>query len=133
MGLLSRLELGDFRRVKMNAEEARRLAVETNQPFWHSGALAIDAMANGLRGDNARAQELAAEAEQIAVGHALKQCDRMSLRFEADRLVPPETDAVGVAVDHEGELYVISIGGPAGKRRRSGEAKRRPAATDDQD
>ena len=71
MGLLSRLELGDFRRVKMNAEEARRLAVETNQPFWHSGALAIDAMANGLRGDDARAQELAAEAEQIAAGHAL--------------------------------------------------------------
>jgi DNA-binding CsgD family transcriptional regulator len=70
MGLLARLELGDFQRVKMGSEEARRLAVETHQPIWHSGALAIDAMAHGLRGDNARAQELAAEAEQLAAGSA---------------------------------------------------------------
>jgi DNA-binding CsgD family transcriptional regulator/tetratricopeptide (TPR) repeat protein len=71
MGLLSRLELGDFQRIKMDSEEARRLAAETHQPIWHSGALAIDAMANGLRGENARAQELAAEAEQLAAGSAL--------------------------------------------------------------
>jgi DNA-binding CsgD family transcriptional regulator len=66
MGLLSRLELGDFQRVRMDSEEARRLAVDTQQPIWHSGALAIDAMAHGLRGDNPRAQQLAADAEQLA-------------------------------------------------------------------
>jgi DNA-binding CsgD family transcriptional regulator len=71
MGLLSRLELGDFQRVRIDSEEARRLAVDTQQPIWHSGALAIDAMAHGLRGDNPRAQQLAAEAEQLAAGGGL--------------------------------------------------------------
>ncbi|MFA5058320.1 MAG: 2-oxo acid dehydrogenase subunit E2 [Opitutaceae bacterium] len=50
-----------------------------------------------------------------AVGRALKKFDRMGLRFETDHLVPSGTDAVGVAVDHAGELYVISIGDPAAK------------------
>jgi DNA-binding CsgD family transcriptional regulator len=71
LGLLSRLELGDFQRVRIDSEEARRLAVDTQQPIWHSGALAIDAMAHGLRGDNPRAQQLAAEAEQLAAGAGL--------------------------------------------------------------
>jgi DNA-binding CsgD family transcriptional regulator len=71
MGLLSRLELGDFQRVRIDSEEARRLAVDAQQPIWHSGALAIDAMAHGLRGDNPRAQQLAAEAEQLAAGGGL--------------------------------------------------------------
>jgi DNA-binding CsgD family transcriptional regulator len=71
LGLLSRLELGDFQRVRMDSEEARRLAVDTQQPIWHSGALAIDAMAHGLRGDNPRAQQLAADAEQLAAGSGL--------------------------------------------------------------
>jgi DNA-binding CsgD family transcriptional regulator len=71
LGLLSRLELGDFQRVRIDSEEARRLAVDTQQPIWLSGALAIDAMAHGLRGDNPRAQQLAAEAEQLAAGGGL--------------------------------------------------------------
>ena len=71
MGLYSRLELGDFLRARIDSEEARRLALESQQPIWHSAALALDAMAHGLRGDNARAQQLAAEAEQLAVGSGL--------------------------------------------------------------
>jgi DNA-binding CsgD family transcriptional regulator len=38
---------------------------------WHSAALALDAMAHGLQGDNGLAQELAAEAEQLAGGSGL--------------------------------------------------------------
>ena len=71
MGLYSRLELGDFQRARIDSEEARRLAVDTQQPIWHSGALALDAMAHGLRGDNAQAQQLAADAEQLAAGSGL--------------------------------------------------------------
>jgi DNA-binding CsgD family transcriptional regulator len=71
MGLYSRLELGDFQRARIDSEEARRLAVDTQQPIWHSAALALDAMAHGLRGDNAQAQQLASEAEQLAAGSGL--------------------------------------------------------------
>jgi pyruvate dehydrogenase E2 component (dihydrolipoamide acetyltransferase) len=39
----------------------------------------------------------------------------MGLRFENDRLVPAASDAVGVAVDHNGELYVIALTSPATK------------------
>jgi DNA-binding CsgD family transcriptional regulator len=71
MGLNSRLELGDFQRAWIDSEEVRRLAVDTQQPIWHNAALALDAMAHGLRGDNARAQQLAADAEQLAAGSGL--------------------------------------------------------------
>jgi DNA-binding CsgD family transcriptional regulator len=70
-GLTSRLELGDFQRARTDSEEARRIAVDTQQPSWLHGALALDAMAHGLRGDNPRAQQLAAEAEQLAAGSGL--------------------------------------------------------------
>jgi len=70
-GLVSRLELGDFQRARIDLEEARRLAAETRQPLWLTGALVLDAMAHGLRGDNSRAQQLAAEAEQTAAGSRL--------------------------------------------------------------
>jgi DNA-binding CsgD family transcriptional regulator len=71
MGLYSRLELGDFQRSRIDSEEARHLAADTQQPIWHSAALALDAMAHGLRGDNPRAQQLAADAEQLAAGSGL--------------------------------------------------------------
>lgn len=71
MTLLSRLELGDFQRVRGDCEEATRLALETQQPIWHIGALVIDAMAHGLRGENERTQQLAAEAESLAAGGGL--------------------------------------------------------------
>ena len=71
LGLVSRLELGDFQRARIDSEEARRLAVDTQQPIWQNTALALDAMAHGLRGDNPRAQQLAADAEQLAAGSGL--------------------------------------------------------------
>ena len=69
--LNSRLELGDFQHAWIDSAEARRLAADTQQPIWHTGALALDAMAHALRGDNPRAQQLAAEAEQLAAGSGL--------------------------------------------------------------
>jgi pyruvate dehydrogenase E2 component (dihydrolipoamide acetyltransferase) len=50
-----------------------------------------------------------------AAGRALKKFERMCFRYENDRLVPTEVDAIGVAVDHEGELFVATITDPAGK------------------
>ena len=46
------------------AEEADRLARETAQPRWLAGALAAEATLAGLRGDDATATDLAAEAER---------------------------------------------------------------------
>jgi pyruvate dehydrogenase E2 component (dihydrolipoamide acetyltransferase) len=50
-----------------------------------------------------------------AAGKALRKFPRLACRFEADRLVPAETDAVGVAVDHADELFVVAIADPAAK------------------
>jgi pyruvate dehydrogenase E2 component (dihydrolipoamide acetyltransferase) len=50
-----------------------------------------------------------------AVGKSLRKFDRMNCRFEADHLAPSGTDAVGVAVDHAGDLYVLAVPDPAAK------------------
>jgi pyruvate dehydrogenase E2 component (dihydrolipoamide acetyltransferase) len=50
-----------------------------------------------------------------AVARALDHFDRFRCRFDGEQLVPAGTDAVGVAVDHEGELFVIPIASPAAK------------------
>ena len=50
-----------------------------------------------------------------AVGQALKKFPRLACRYEADRLVPAGTDAIGVAVDHADELFVLAIANPAAK------------------
>jgi pyruvate dehydrogenase E2 component (dihydrolipoamide acetyltransferase) len=50
-----------------------------------------------------------------AVSNALVKYDRMCWRFENDELVISETDAVGVAVDVRGELYVLAIASPRSK------------------
>lgn len=50
-----------------------------------------------------------------AVSNALKQFERMRWRLEEDELVVPETDAVGVAVDVQGDLYVVGIAAPRSK------------------
>ncbi len=50
-----------------------------------------------------------------AVARALGRFDRFRCRSDGQRLTPAETDAVGVAVDHEGELFVIPIASPAAK------------------
>jgi pyruvate dehydrogenase E2 component (dihydrolipoamide acetyltransferase) len=51
----------------------------------------------------------------LAVGRALKRFDRFSRRLEGDRLVRAASDAIGVAIDHDEELYVIPIASPATK------------------
>ncbi len=50
-----------------------------------------------------------------AVAKALDKFDRFRCRIEGERLVPADTDAVGVAVDVDDDLYVIPIASPAGK------------------
>ncbi len=47
-----------------------------------------------------------------AVAKALRQSDRMRYRFQGDRLVRRNTDAVGVAVDVDDMLYVVPIEQP---------------------
>jgi pyruvate dehydrogenase E2 component (dihydrolipoamide acetyltransferase) len=51
----------------------------------------------------------------LAVAKAMQKFERMAYRFEAEQLVKQEADAVGVAVDIDGELYVTPIAAPAGK------------------
>jgi pyruvate dehydrogenase E2 component (dihydrolipoamide acetyltransferase) len=53
-----------------------------------------------------------------AVARALKKYDRMGCRFATDHLKPAGTADIGVAVDHEGELYVIALADPAMKTPR---------------
>lgn len=50
-----------------------------------------------------------------AAAKALGRFERMGWRYDNDRLRPSEADAIGVAVDHGGELFVISLGEPARK------------------
>ena len=71
MQVLDRIELGDWDRAAALAEEGRRLAHETGQPIWDTGTLVLGAMVLGLRGDNDRAQALAADAEHAANGRRL--------------------------------------------------------------
>jgi pyruvate dehydrogenase E2 component (dihydrolipoamide acetyltransferase) len=50
-----------------------------------------------------------------AVAKAIGRFDRFRCRLEGERLVPAETDAIGVAIDVDNELYVVPIDSPAGK------------------
>jgi len=50
-----------------------------------------------------------------AIAKALRRFDRMSYRFEDDRLVPQGVDAVGVAVDLDDELFTVVVEKPAEK------------------
>jgi pyruvate dehydrogenase E2 component (dihydrolipoamide acetyltransferase) len=50
-----------------------------------------------------------------AVAKAIGRFERFACRFENDQLVPAATDAIGVAIDVENELYVIPIASPAAK------------------
>jgi pyruvate dehydrogenase E2 component (dihydrolipoamide acetyltransferase) len=51
----------------------------------------------------------------LAAAKAIAKFDRFRCRLDGERLVPAETDAIGVAIDREGELYVMPIASPAGK------------------
>jgi pyruvate dehydrogenase E2 component (dihydrolipoamide acetyltransferase) len=50
-----------------------------------------------------------------AVASSLVQFDRLACRFEGDALVRQESDAVGVAADIEGDLYVLRVDHPRDK------------------
>jgi pyruvate dehydrogenase E2 component (dihydrolipoamide acetyltransferase) len=51
----------------------------------------------------------------LAVAKAVAKFDRFRCRLDGERLVPADTDAIGVAVDVDNELYVIPIASAAGK------------------
>jgi pyruvate dehydrogenase E2 component (dihydrolipoamide acetyltransferase) len=51
----------------------------------------------------------------LAVAKAIAKFDRFRCRLDDERLVPADTDAIGVAVDVENELYVIPIASPSDK------------------
>ena len=69
-----------------------------------------------LRRNAAAPKKLVWEALFVcAVSNALKQFERMCSRFEEDELVASETDAVGVAADIQGDLYVVAITAPRSK------------------
>jgi pyruvate dehydrogenase E2 component (dihydrolipoamide acetyltransferase) len=50
-----------------------------------------------------------------AVAKALRKFDRFCCRFVEEQLVPANTDAIGVAVDVNDELFVIPVAAPGGK------------------
>ena len=50
-----------------------------------------------------------------AVARALREFEGMCYTYSDDQLVPQQTDAVGVSVDLDGELYVVPVASPAGK------------------
>jgi pyruvate dehydrogenase E2 component (dihydrolipoamide acetyltransferase) len=45
----------------------------------------------------------------LAVSKAIAKFDRFRCRLDGDRLVPLETDVIGVAVDYNNELYVVPV------------------------
>jgi pyruvate dehydrogenase E2 component (dihydrolipoamide acetyltransferase) len=51
----------------------------------------------------------------VAVARAIARFDRFRCRLDGEHLAPAGTDAIGVAVDQEGDLYVVPIASPAAK------------------
>jgi pyruvate dehydrogenase E2 component (dihydrolipoamide acetyltransferase) len=51
----------------------------------------------------------------VAVAKAIGKFERFRCRLDGEQLVPAESDAIGVAVDVDDELYVIPIVSPAAK------------------
>ena len=51
----------------------------------------------------------------LAVAKSIGQFERFRYRLDGERLTPIESDAVGVAVDLNGELYVVPIASPISK------------------
>lgn len=50
-----------------------------------------------------------------AAARALEKYPRMKLVFQENQLVSSPTDAIGVAIDHEGDLFVVPISAPGTK------------------
>jgi pyruvate dehydrogenase E2 component (dihydrolipoamide acetyltransferase) len=51
----------------------------------------------------------------LAVAKVIAKFDRFRSRFDGEQLTPIESDAIGVAVDQDNELYVIPVASPAAK------------------
>jgi pyruvate dehydrogenase E2 component (dihydrolipoamide acetyltransferase) len=51
----------------------------------------------------------------LAVARAIAGFERFRCRLDGERLVPVQSDAIGVAIDQDGELYVIPVASPATK------------------
>jgi pyruvate dehydrogenase E2 component (dihydrolipoamide acetyltransferase) len=76
----------------------------------------VNAAAMIARREAAKPVKLAWDAFFVsAVGKTLARFDRFRCRLDGERLAPIESDAIGVAVDIDGELYVVPIAGPTTK------------------
>lgn len=95
---------------------AKRLA-ESKQTIPHFYVQSsVNAAAMAARRKTAEPAKIAWDAFFVrAVARAMKQFDRFTCRLEGDRLTPLAADAIGVAIDHEGELYVVPVDEPAAK------------------
>jgi pyruvate dehydrogenase E2 component (dihydrolipoamide acetyltransferase) len=51
----------------------------------------------------------------LAVARAIAKFNRFRCRLDGERLVSVESDAIGVAIDHENELYVVPVASPITK------------------
>ncbi|QMU73035.1 AAA family ATPase [Streptacidiphilus sp. P02-A3a] len=71
--VVNRLETGDWEGAQAAAGEGERLAKETGQPIWRTGALACDALSSAFRGDTDQALSYAAEVEAAASRQRLNQ------------------------------------------------------------
>jgi ATP/maltotriose-dependent transcriptional regulator MalT len=68
----------DYAAATVAAEEAERLAAETSQPLWRTGAWIVQAALAAVRGEEAAAEKLTAQAECVALpagaAHLLGLC-----------------------------------------------------------
>jgi pyruvate dehydrogenase E2 component (dihydrolipoamide acetyltransferase) len=78
-------------------------------PHFYLQASFNAAAAIALR-DAARPEKVAWDAFFVrAAARAVKRFPRMAARFENDHLVAAGTDAIGVAVDLDGDLFVVPV------------------------
>jgi pyruvate dehydrogenase E2 component (dihydrolipoamide acetyltransferase) len=76
----------------------------------------VNAAAMIARREAAKPAKLAWEAFFVlAVAKSIAKFERFCCRLDGERLTPIDTDAIGVAVDIGGELYVIPVAAPTTK------------------
>jgi pyruvate dehydrogenase E2 component (dihydrolipoamide acetyltransferase) len=76
----------------------------------------VNAAAMIARREAAKPAKLAWDAFFVlAVAKSITRFDRFRCRLDGERLMPIDSDAIGVAVDVEGELYVVPIAAPTSK------------------
>lgn len=78
------VDLGDWARSAVAAQEGRQVAADTGQPVWSTGHLVNEARVSALRGESARALDLAAQADHSATLRALndfRACAQLARGF----------------------------------------------------